>query len=396
MSNVGDLVAGRPRFMRPKPSRTRAAIIAYIAIGIAGIAFGAALALHSPVTWSVDFNEFYSAGQVVGTGHLYDWAAIRPLELEHTVRTVPFGRIPAFALAFKPLSALPYTPARIMWLALGVAALAGVVFLWPLSRWEPMAAALCWSIPVVMCLTFGQDSMWFLFFVALGLRLLLNGRDFWAGMALSACAAKPHLALLIPVLLVARGKWRTLSGGAAGGAVILLASFAAEGKDWPARLLALSRAPEFNPAPDRMPTLAGLLSMLGGSLPLQLLLAAAVGAACWMLSRRLTLPSAMALALAGGLLVSPHAYGYDALLLLPALMLPFEAGHPRWMQTWAILLMTPLPYLILLSQHELPGHLVVTGYTLVLFGMEFYRVRRVGQPIGAAATLPAGASSEKQ
>src|SRR5579871_2221266 len=165
--------------MSSRPPRTRAAIIAYLAISLAGIAFGTAMALHSPVTWSVDFNEFYSSGRVVGTGHLYDWSVIRPLELEQTTRTVPFGRIPAFALAFKPLSAMPYTPARIVWLGLGIAALVGVVFFWPFSRWEPMAAAICWSVPAVMCLTFGQDSVWFLFFVALGLRLLRNGRDFW-------------------------------------------------------------------------------------------------------------------------------------------------------------------------------------------------------------------------
>src|SRR5690348_14066184 len=195
--------------------RSRAAVAAYIAISVGGIAFGIALGGNSPVTWGVDFNEFYSAGKLAGTGHLYDWEALRPLELQNTIRAVPFGRIPFFAFAFRPLSAMPYQAARVLWMCVGLAALASVVALWPLARWERMAAALCWSVPAVMCLTFGQDSVLFLFFAALGLRLLLNGRDFWAGVALSACAAKPHLALLFPVVLAARGKWKAVLGGAA-------------------------------------------------------------------------------------------------------------------------------------------------------------------------------------
>ncbi|HLK51350.1 MAG TPA: glycosyltransferase family 87 protein [Bryobacteraceae bacterium] len=376
------------------PRRTRSHIAVYLLISLAGAAFCTVMALRSPTAWNVDFNEFYSAGKLVGSGRLYDWAALRPIELEHTLRTVPFGRIPAFAIAFVPFSVMPYTVARALWLILGFAALAAVVALWPLSRWERLAAALCWSIPAAMCLAFGQDSVLFLFFVALGLALLRKERDFWAGVALSACAAKPHLALLLPVLLAARGKWKSLQGGIVGGAVMLLVSFAAEGADWPARLLSLSRAPEFNPAPDRMPTLAGLLSMFGGSLPVQIALSIAVVAACWILSRRLPLASAMALALAGGLLVSPHAYGYDALLLLPALMLPFETGHPLWTQTWALLLMTPLPYLILLSPRETAGHLAVSGFTLTLFALELYRIRRP-VPVQKVVDAAVGSSTRK-
>jgi glycosyl transferase family 87 len=367
--------------------RSRAAIATYLAISVAGIIFGTALALHSPITWGVDFNEFYSAGKLTGTGHLYDPAALQPLELQHTSRAVPFGRIPFFAFAFRPLSAMPYAVARVLWMGFGFGALAAVVALWPLSRWERLAAALCWSVPTVMCLTFGQDSMLFLFFVALGLRLLLSGREFWAGVALSACAAKPQLALLFPILLAARGKWRAVLGGATGGAVILLVSFAVEGTGWPGLLLALSGTPEFNPAADRMPTLTGLLSMFGGSAPLVIAGALAVAAGCWLLGRQLPLPAAMALTLAGGLLVSPHAYAYDALLLLPALMLPFEGDYPLWMQTWAVLLMTPIPYLILLSNNELPGHLAVTGYTLAWFAVEAVRARRRAPLLAAVGAL---------
>jgi hypothetical protein len=127
--------------------------------------------------------------------------------------------------------------------------------------------------------------------------------------------------------------------------------------------------------------------MFGGSAPLVIAGALAVAAGCWLLSRQLPLPAAMALTLAGGLLVSPHAYAYDALLLLPALMLPFEGDYPLWMQTWAVLLMTPIPYLILLSNNELPGHLAVTGYTLAWFAVEAVRARRRAPLLAAVGAL---------
>lgn len=341
----------------------------------AGIAFSTHLVLGSPVSWNVDFNEFYAAGKLVGTGHLYDWEAIRALELQHGTRAVPFGRIPAFAVFFWPLSSLPYAIARILWLAAGFGALAGIAILWPLRPWRRVAGAICWSVPALMCLTFGQDSVLLLLFVAVGSKLLLNGRDFWAGVALSGCLAKPHLAFLLPLLLVRRGKWDALFGGLAGGIGSMLLSFAVEGGNWPQRLLSLARTPEFSPAEGRMPTLFGALSGVRSSLAIEIPVAAAVIAAYWFLSRRLPLSRAAALAMAGGLLLSPHAYAYDAVLLLPALILYQDACYPAWLRFWGLLLMTPVPYLLLLSNTEWPGHIAVTGYTLALFAMEISRGR---------------------
>ena len=341
----------------------------YLALVATGLACGAFLAFLSPSAWNIDFNEFYAAGKLVGTGHLYDWNAIRPLELQRGTTVVPFGRIPAWAFVFQPLSAMPYAAARTAWLGIGIAALAGFVLLWPLARREPMIAAICWSLPVLMGLLFGQDSVLLLLFIAAGIRLL-EKRGFWAGVLFSGCVAKPHLALLIPLLLAARGKWNAVCGGAAGVAASLLISFAVEGSNWPVRWLALARAPEFDPAADRMPTLKGMVAVMGGGLAAQIAGVVAVVAACWFLGSRLPLPSAAALTLAAGLLVSPHAYGYDAVLLLPAAVLSLAAPKPAWFRAWALLLLTPIPYVFLLTNIEWPGHLMVTGFTLTLLAVE--------------------------
>jgi len=341
-----------------------------VGCGLAGLALNCLLVLANLSMWDVDFNQYYSAGKLVGSGRLYDWDSIRSLELERNAKAVPFGRIPAFALAFKPLSALPYAVARALWLCAGIAALLGFVYLWPLFLSRAWACvAICWSAPVAICLVLGQDSMLFLFFVALGLRLLLGGHDFWAGVAFSACIAKPHLALLLPIFLIARLKWKALLGGMAGGTASMLLSFAAEGKDWPSRLLTLARMPEFDPAANRMPNLRGLLSFVGGSIAAEVALGLVLVAAVWFISRRQPFPTASALVLAGGLLLSHHAFVYDALLLLPALLLPFQAPYPEWTRKWALFLLSPTPFLFLLAHVGIPvilGHIAITGYTLAL------------------------------
>jgi hypothetical protein len=353
--------------------------LAVICLALVGVIAMLGMALANSSTWGVDFNQYYAAGKLAGTGHLYDWDAIRPLELERNSKAVPYGRFPVFAFAFKPLSSLPYGLARVLWLCIGIAALACFVAMWPLSRRSWACVAICWSGPVAMCLAFGQDSVLFLFFVALGLRLLTRGRDFWAGVALSVCASKPHLAVLLPVVLVATQKWRALLGGIAGGVALMLVSFAVEGPPWPDRLLSLMRLADFDPAGNRMPNTRGLLSFFGESRSAETALTLVVVAAVWWLSSRLQLRSVFTLALACGLLVSHHAYFYDALLMLPALLLPFEEPHPEWLRKWALVLFTPVPYLLLLTKADLPGHLAVSGYTVALMGAMGYALWR-GNP----------------
>jgi hypothetical protein len=124
-----------------------------------------------------------------------------------------------------------------------------------------------------------------------------------------------------------------------------------------------------------MPNLRGILSMVGGSFVPEIALAAATVAAFWHLSRRLDLIRGAALALAGGLLLSHHAYDYDALLLLPALLI-YEADHREWLRAWSLLLFTPLPYLLILLNTTWPGHLLISGFTLSLFAAEIYRLAR--------------------
>jgi hypothetical protein len=343
-----------------------------------GIAVMLAMAATNSASWNVDFTQFYTAGSLVGTGKLFDWPTIQALEFKHSSTAVPYIRLPFFALPFKPLSALPYDAARGLFLGLEIATLAGFLALWPFSRKRWAWVAACWCAPAAICLAFGQDSVLFLFFLALGLRLLLtpgNRLDFWAGVALSICSSKPHIAVLIPLVLIAHARWRALLGGLAGGAVIVAISFAVEGADWPARYLALARLPDFEHAINRMPNMRGLLAFFGGSFAVELLLAAATAVGIFLIGRRSSLACAFALALAAGLMIGHHAYIYDCVLLLPAVLLPFEESSPEWLRMWALFMLTPLPYMLILSEAELPGHLAVTGYTVAVIAAMWFRHR---------------------
>ena len=339
----------------------------WILLAAVGIALNVAIIVAMRPSWNVDFNQFYSAGKLVGTGNLYNWNVMRALQLERLSEAVPFVRFPFFALALHPLALLPYSAARIVWLIAEIAALSAVGCLWPFPRRGWAAAAVCWSAPAAVCLALGQDTVFLLFVVALGIRLFLGGNRFWAGIVLSLCCDKPHLALLLPVLFAARAQWRVLLGGLSGSLAIVGLSFAAEGKEWMARLAALSRIPEFDPAGPRMPNFRGLVSFLENGLWLELLLTGVVVLLMFRLSRRLPVPAGCALALAGGLQIGHHGYVYDAVLLIPALLLAFEADLPEWMRNWSLILLTPLPHLFLVANLLWVGHVVASGYVLMLF-----------------------------
>jgi len=318
-----------------------------------------------------DFNQFYSASKLAGTGHMYDWARIQELELRNGPHAIPCGRLPVYLVLMKPLTALSYGYARVAWLAVNLAALIGFAALWPVARRQDVITMVCWSCPAAILLATGQDTALFLFIVTVGLRLLQTKRDFAAGLVFSLCAAKFHLALGIPVFLLARRKWGALAGGLAGGLVQLAISFAAEGRDWPARLLQLSSISDFSPSPWRMPNLLGLTHWLPYGGVFEAGLALLTLSAVWIVSRRSALIVGATAAVVGGLLVSHHAYVYDGVLLLPACALALRLPVPKAVRYGALALCVPIPYVLLMQEHGAwaVAQIVINGFGLSLLGL---------------------------
>lgn len=326
-----------------------------------------------------DYNQFRAAAELAGTGRLYDYVAIAAIERVNHERTVPFGRLPFFALLFKPIAFLPYPLGRVLWWIVNFSAIVGFALLWPYKP-QGRAMALFWSCPVWMLLNYGQDTGLFLFFACLSLLLLARGRDVEAGLVLSLCASKFHLALGFPVFLLAARRWRVVGGGAAGCALILTISFAVEGSGWLSQFMELSKHPEFSAASWRMPNLAGLVHSLPFAFGVEVILSGVVLAAVWFIGRTAKIELGLLSALIGGLLVSHRSQAYDCVLLLPALFFVLASSEYKRFAPFAVIMLMPIPYLFLLVEPlSLIGRLILTAFPLFLLGI--LAIQQVRAPI---------------
>jgi hypothetical protein len=321
-------------------------ILVIVAI-VLGLAFNLRVALLNHTGWGIDFNQFYSAGRLTGTGHLYEWDALRDLEARHNSQ-VPTGRLPVVLYGHKILGRLPYRVAQSVWMALSIAALIVFAFAWPSATRPIMMLALAWSMPATLALLFGQDTPFWLMFFAAGLRLMDRNRPSSAGVAFSLCICKFHLALGIPVMLVAQRRWRTLIAGAISVLVLIAASFLIEGAQRPLRYAKMSQMPAFSPTSDVVPTISALTSRLPWPTAAEFAGAIAIVLLLWVVCRRnLDLGMAGAAAAACGLLVGHHALFADTVLLIPLAVLTIQGQNvPLWIRAWAALMLSPLPFLL--------------------------------------------------
>ena len=173
-----------------------------------------------------DFATFWSAGKLIAAGApsaVFDPAALAAVERTAAAgahATFLWHYPPPFLLMVSPLGALPYGAAYCAWICCGAAAWA-----WTAGRiaaFEPWAPVMALALPAsFICALHGQNG----FFTASALGgglLLLNRRPVLAGAILALLVCKPHVAALIPVLLLCTGRWRAL-GAMVGTAALLMA-----------------------------------------------------------------------------------------------------------------------------------------------------------------------------
>ena len=298
-----------------------------------------------------DFLGLYAGARLVGTSNLYDAGQIQRIQLETAGVTGPslhFTRLPCFSLMLWPLAQLPYPLAHAIWFVLRFVAVAGFVALWPLSP-RSLAALICsWSLPLAAGLANGQDAPLLLLWLALSQKLEQADRPFGAGLALSMCAAKFHLFLLLPVLFFRHRRWAVVAGGVTGGIVLAALCAIAGGWDWPADYLRALRDPSINPNPRVMPNLHGLLFGAPGWLEIIALLAVVLAAV--VLIARTDYLTGLTVALAGSLLLSYHAYTADAVILIPAILIIIESSRAILLRCAAFIFASPLPWLLLLKR----------------------------------------------
>jgi len=182
-----------------------------------------------------DFLARWTAGRMLLDGQLsvlYDPAAQSGLQAAMGAdRLSWFVSPPYVALLCAPFGALPYPVAAAIWTALNLGLLALSARM--LSRIDPRLAPLGTTFgmvlaascqPVLELVGAGQDTAMVLAALAAAAALLRTGRGTAAGAALAVGIVKPHLMVLVPIVLALASAWRAVASFLAASAVVGMAT----------------------------------------------------------------------------------------------------------------------------------------------------------------------------
>lgn len=160
-----------------------------------------------------DFIAFWSAAVMAVEGHglqawnLHQLASVQFAAYPGLAGPTPWVYPPATLLLVAPLGYLSHGAAFLVWTAMGLGAFFAALA--PIIRGRRHAWPLAVAFPGVwLGIAQGQTQ-----FVVAGLvggaLLLLRSRSPWAGVLIGLLVIKPHLAVLLPVILIADRRWRT-------------------------------------------------------------------------------------------------------------------------------------------------------------------------------------------
>lgn len=322
--------------LRVAPARLRLWALALAGVGLAPIVGAFAFGYH-------DWPAFWSAGATVATPDLLDPVRHQAWQLAHDLPAAFFAYPPGTAWLFWPFALVPlplgFVLHGLLMLACAVAAgwLAGPVY--GLDRRVAVLATLAWA-PVTASIVLGQNGPLGLLLAIVAIGGIVGGRATPAGLAIGLLLYKPTFAAPLVGLLILRRRAEL-------GIVALvaiswyLAGVAASAGDWtwPVAWLNGLRGyleADFAGNADKAISLPGLVARLPGVptwLPL-VVGAAVVALAIPRLVRAPMLEAASAASLIG-VAASPHAWGYDAALVVPFLLwLLGDHGRAALAEPW--------------------------------------------------------------
>ena len=192
-----------------------------------------------------DFGAFYIGGKIFNTqspARIYDAELHQQLYQAEFPDAPPESHLqyvnaPFFILPFTVLSRLPYSWAYLCWVGLSLALfVAGFTFIWrtldgiPADAWfVSLLLGISFMPFLVECLAGGQTSAIGFFCLAVAISSERRRRQIVSGLALSLCAYKPTLLLLILPMLVVTRRYATLLGFVAGCGLLAIISLLAVG-----------------------------------------------------------------------------------------------------------------------------------------------------------------------
>ncbi|HEY2366634.1 MAG TPA: glycosyltransferase family 87 protein [Polyangiaceae bacterium] len=247
---------------------------------------------------------------------------------------------PHTALFFAPFSALPFRAAFVLFTALSlvafVLALGKARVLAPDDRiLGTFALAFAASEPFAETIVIGQTSGFMLLVWVFGVALALEKRDVAAGVILGLGALKPQLFVLVPVVLVARARWRMLAAFLATGAAMIAIGIVTCGPHAYVAWIDLLRSPAYADVREanmfHMCSIEALLHGLPFAIAVHALVALAATVMLFVFARKTEDEArAWAAAILVTLFATPHLIVYDAVLfIVPALVLARDAAKNR-------------------------------------------------------------------
>ena len=271
-----------------------------------------------------DFINYWAGAKLAASGHaaqVYDLDGFVAFQRAHTAANAAlkwYSYPPVTLLLTLPLAAFGFVTGLVLWLASGWLLNAQLLRRTLNAPWAALAA---FATPAsLMNALSGQNGA---FTAALfgGAILTIEKQPWLAGALLGALCFKPHLALLLPLALIAGRQWRAFL--AAGVSALLLCALSALlfGPDvWrgflhnaPMNMTVLQTGTGFWP---RMPTAFASVMMAGGGLQaawavqaLCALAAAIVAAVVW--ARPAPMRIKGAVLILAGFLATPYAWDYD-------------------------------------------------------------------------------------
>jgi hypothetical protein len=297
---------------------------AWLWSGLVMVVIALALDLtHRPPHVGIDFHTYLAAAVVglqQGWSHIYDQALVA-VEQKHLVPSQwsqPFLSPPTVAWLAAPLTAFPYWTAYSIWaistFLVFAAALAWSAVSAGVIRWIAVIGALSlWWVPYAMFL--GQVVPLVAAGMVVAWRLLRKDQDLAAGLVLSVIFLKPNTAILVPVALLAAGRYRVFASWLGAGGVLAIIAFIVLGPPGVSAYLHQLIAPL--PSGADTLTLKGAIGATGVvAAVLRLLIVGMVLATAFRLrgSPNLVMP----VGIMGSLIIAPYLHGSDLCLLAAA------------------------------------------------------------------------------
>ncbi len=290
---------------------------------------------------ATDFVNMWAAGRQALEGQpaaVYDVALHKAAEVAAVGHDFdgeyPWIYPPTFLFVAVSLALLPHVTAAAVWLALTFPA---YVIAFRAIVGHRAGVLLACAFPGLLANAIAGQNGFLSAALLGGALLLMQSSPLVAGCLIGLLAFKPHLGILLPIVLVACGHWRTIAAATFTVVVLAVLSWSAFGLDsWVAFFQSLPTASQSTLEQGRaewgkLQSAYGLVRVMGGASAtawaVQGVLAGAVTVALVSLWRSTAPFDLKACALATGtLLVTPYIFLYDLVILAVAMAFLLRAG----------------------------------------------------------------------